>query len=138
MIKEKKIYDKEGNVLAIIIPAEYDEGGISFFTPDEYSQQLAFMHHPKGHVIQPHVHNEVRREVFFTNEVLVIRNGHLRCDFYSKEKKYMESYVLKTGDVILLVAGGHGFECLDEVEMYEIKQGPYTGEGDKTRFEPNR
>ena len=37
-------------------------------------------------------------------------------------------------DIILLAFGGHGFECLEEVEMIEIKQGPYLGEQDKVRF----
>ena len=42
---------------------------------------------------------------------------------------------LESGDVILLASGGHGFVCLEETEMYEVKQGPYAGEMDKTRFE---
>ena len=40
------------------------------------------------------------------------------------------------GDVILLVSGVHGFEVLEELEMIEVKQGPYAGEGDKTRITP--
>jgi len=47
----------------------------------------------------------------------------------------MESYILNAGDVILLASGGHGFKVLDEVEMIEVKQGPYSGEADKTRFD---
>ena len=47
----------------------------------------------------------------------------------------MESYVLEQGDVILLASGGHGFQVLEDLEMYEIKQGPYAGENDKTRFQ---
>jgi hypothetical protein len=42
---------------------------------------------------------------------------------------------LEGGDVILLVNGGHGFEVLEEVEMFEVKQGPYVGDQDKTRFQ---
>ena len=122
--------------LAIIIKASYDKPGISFVTPDDYSQQLAYMHHEKGHIIVPHVHNEVKREVLYTKEVLVIKKGKLRCDFYSDEKEYICSEVIETGDVILLANGGHGFECLEETEMFEIKQGPYAGDNDKTRFEP--
>lgn len=30
---------------------------------------------------------------------------------------------------------GHGFEILEETEMIEVKQGPYAGEQDKTRFD---
>ena len=125
-------------LLAIIISNKYTESGIHFFTPDEFSQQLAFMKHPAGKVIQPHVHNSVQREVHYTKETLFIRKGKLRVDFYTDQQTYIESYILETGDVILLSEGGHGFEMLEETEMIEVKQGPYAGEKDKTRFEPSR
>jgi len=123
-------------VLALIIRHDFMKPGISFFTPDDFSQQLAFMKHDKGKVIQPHIHNRVKREVLFTKEVLVIRKGRLRADFYSDDQEYISSVTLEAGDVILLARGGHGFEVLEDVEMFEIKQGPYAGEDDKTRFVP--
>lgn len=131
MIYKIKYKEQE---LAIIIKANYQKPGISFFTPDDYSQQLAYMEHPKGKYIEPHIHNLVKREVHFTQEVLVIRKGKLRVDFYDDDKKYLESHILEAGDVILLASGGHGFEVLEPVEMFEVKQGPYAGEQDKTRF----
>jgi hypothetical protein len=124
------------HVLAIIIRREYSKPGITFFTPDDYSQQLAFMQHEKGKIIQPHLHNAVKREVFYTKEVLVLRKGKVKVDFYTDAQEYISSSILDIGDVILLATGGHGFEVLEDVEMFEIKQGPYVGEGDKTRFEP--
>ena len=123
-------------VLALILPAEFRQSGIHFFTPDSYSQQLAYMRHPVGKTIMPHLHNQVRREVFYTQEVLLIKKGKLRVDFYNDDQHYLESHILKAGDVILLIKGGHGFEILEEVEMIEVKQGPYVGDGDKTRFPP--
>ena len=129
------IYDNDNNVLAIVIRNDFSREGITFCTPNDYSQQMAYMHHPAGHVIQAHVHNEVRREVLYTKEVLVIKKGHLRCDFYTDSCEYVKSIELFSGDVILLASGGHGFVCLEETEMYEIKQGPYAGEQDKTRFD---
>jgi mannose-6-phosphate isomerase-like protein (cupin superfamily) len=124
----------KGAILAIIVRAEFCREGIHFFTEDTLSQQLAFMRHPAGKLIEPHVHNPVRREVQFTQEVLFIRKGRLRVDFYDSDQCYLESRPLDAGDVILLIQGGHGFEVLEEVEMFEVKQGPYVGEGDKTRF----
>lgn len=120
--------------LAIIIRDDFHEEGIHFLTPGEYSQQLAYMHHPQGKIIDAHVHNEVHRDIRFTQEVLVLKKGKLRVDFYDAQKKYLESRILFKGDIILLVSGGHGFEVLEEVEMVEIKQGPYVGENDKVRF----
>lgn len=122
-------------LMAIIVRAAFSEPGISFFTPNELSQQLAYMRHPAGKIIQPHVHNPVPREVHYTQEVLFIRKGVLRVDFYDNDQNYLESRMLYGGDTILLATGGHGFEVIEEVEMIEVKQGPYAGEADKTRFQ---
>lgn len=92
------------------------------------------MHHPTGKVIDAHVHNMVHRNVVLTQEVLFIKKGILRVDFYDEYEDYLESRNLHAGDIILLVSGGHGFQVLEEVEMIEVKQGPYAGEQDKKRF----
>jgi mannose-6-phosphate isomerase-like protein (cupin superfamily) len=123
-------------ILAIIINKDFRKEGIEFFTPDDFSQQLAYMNRPEGYIIPPHVHNLVPREVTLTQEVLFIRSGKLRVDFYDDDKKYLESKILTAGDVILLAGGGHGFEMLEPTEMIEVKQGPYSGEADKVRFDP--
>jgi len=132
MIQE--IINKD-QLLGIIIRNSYCKEGVSFCTPADFSQQLAYMKHSKGKIIPPHVHNLVKREVFFTKEVLFIKKGKLRVDFYDDECKYLESTILEPGDVILLANGGHGFEVLEEIEMIEVKQGPYAGDQDKTRFD---
>ena len=123
-----------GLLLAIVVRAEFHEPGIHFFTPPDLSQQMAYMKHPTGKIIEPHVHNPVPRQVHYTQEALFVRRGCLRVDFYDSEQQYLESRKLFAGDVILLINGGHGFEVLDDLEMIEVKQGPYVGEGDKTRF----
>ncbi len=130
----EKIKNKQ-NIMAIIVRSDFSKKGVSFFTPNDFSQQLAFMKHPKGKNIEPHVHNSVKRSVLFTQEVLFIKKGRLRVDFYDDEKEYLESRVLNSGDVILLASGGHGFEVLQDLEMFEVKQGPYARDKDKTRFE---
>lgn len=123
-------------LLSIIIRANYKSKGIKFFTPKSISQQLGYMHRPKGHVITPHCHNKVKRVINTTDETLIIKSGKVRVDFYDKKKKYLKSKILKKGDVILLINGGHGFEMLEKTEMIEIKQGPYSNEKDKIRFDP--
>ncbi|HZP74702.1 MAG TPA: hypothetical protein VFB45_01035 [Pseudolabrys sp.] len=123
-----------GILYAIIIRSGFAKPGIHFFTPDHFSQQLASIQHPAGHLIEPHFHNPVPRTVQLTNEVLVLRRGRLRVDFYDEAQEYLESRELGPGDVILLASGGHGFEVLEAIEMIEVKQGPYSGDADKTRF----
>ena len=123
-------------LLSIIIRTQYEADGITFFTPDDFSQQLAYMKRGKDYVIPPHVHNAVQRDVCFTQEVLFIKSGCVRVDYYDDNKNYLESRLLHKGDVILLAHGGHGFEMVEESEIIEIKQGPYAGENDKIRFDP--
>jgi hypothetical protein len=120
----------------LILRTGYRAEGIQFFTPADFSQQLGYMNRPRGYVIPPHVHNAVTRSVQYTKEVLFIRSGKVRVDFYDDEQNYLESRILGTGDVILLAFGGHGFEMLEASEMIEVKQGPYAGDADKTRFSP--
>lgn len=130
-----EIIKKKNKTLAYIIRDDHKCDGVDFITPDEYSQQVAYMHHPAGKIIDAHVHNTVHRSVLFTQEVLFIKKGKLRVDFYDEYQDYLESRILNPGDVLLLVSGGHGFKALEELEMIEVKQGPYSGEKDKIRFE---
>ncbi len=131
MVEEVKY---EEQLFALIVRNSFNKPGITFFTSGEWSQQLAYMNHPTGKIIEPHVHNPVKREVHYTQEVLFIKKGKLRVDFYLENQAYLESRVLEEGDIILLMMGGHGFEVLEEIEMIEVKQGPYAGDSDKTRF----
>jgi len=125
----------EGEELALILRRDFRQEGITFLTANDYSQQLGYMNRPAGYVIPPHVHNPVAREVRFTKEVLFIKSGRLRVDFYSEAQAYIESTILEAGDVILLAYGGHGFVMLEPTEIIEVKQGPYVGDADKTRFD---
>lgn len=128
--------EHHGETLALIMRADFDAPGIHFFTPNEFSQQLAYMRHPSGKTIEPHYHKLHNRAVTLTQEVLFLRRGKLRVDFYGKDLSYLESRILSAGDVILLASGGHGFEILEEIEMIEVKQGPYVSDDDKVRFKP--
>lgn len=125
---------KKDKLIAMIIRNDYACEGVDFITPGDYSQQVAYMHHPVGKRIDAHVHNLVHRNVVMTQEVLFVKKGVLRVDFYDEYEDYLESRNLYAGDVILLISGGHGFEVIEEVEMIEVKQGPYAGDGDKKRF----
>jgi hypothetical protein len=124
--------------IALIIRADYDEPGIEFFTPPNFSQQVAYMKHPKDHKIAAHVHNMITRQVLYTQEVLVVRKGKLKVSLYASNKEFIGDHILNAGDLILLCGGGHSFEMLEETSMIEIKQGPFAGDGDKTRFEEER
>ena len=130
---ERIVHD--GAMLGLIVRAGFHKEGIEFFTPDDFSQQLAYMNRPAGYTIPPHTHNKVPREVHKTLETLFIRSGRMRVDFYTAAQLFVDSREIAAGDVLLLVAGGHGFEILEPTEFIEVKQGPYAGDQDKVRFE---
>ena len=121
-------------LLAIILRTSFHKEGIDFFTPSDFSQQLGYMNRGKGYKIQPHIHNKVERTIDYTQEVLFVKNGLVRVDFYKTDKTYYISKLLNKGDVILLSFGGHGFEMLEDSEIIEVKQGPFAGNIDKSRF----
>lgn len=124
-----------GVEIAIIISNRFSAPGVTFVTDGSYSQQLAYMKRPEGEYIRPHYHNLHDRSVQLTQEVLVIKSGRLRADFYTSEQAYVGSEELGAGDVLMLASGGHAFKILEPVEMLEVKQGPYAGNEDKTIFE---
>ena len=127
---------KHNNILLGMIIRKSDEKeGVNFFTPDEFQQQIGILKLPTGHRFQPHIHNKIKREIFYTYETLVIRKGKLRVDFYDTEQKYLFSDVVSAGDILMLAEGGHGFKVLEEIDFVEIKQGPFLGERDKFKFD---
>lgn len=131
------IIQHKERILAFLLKANFRHDGIHFLTPDTFSQQLGYMKRPPGYAIAPHDHNPVSRVIEWTQEVLFIKRGKVRLDLYAPEnREYLESRILETGDVVLLAHGGHGLVMLEESEIIEVKQGPYVGEADKTRFEP--
>ena len=128
-IKHKK------KLFALIVRGKYrNRKGITFFTENKDIQQFGYMNHKKNHIIKPHIHKSQTRKLIYTSEVIHILKGKLRVDFYNTKKKYLFSKVLNEKDIIMLVHGAHGFKVLKDVQMIEIKQGPYITKLDKVKF----
>ena len=131
---EKVLYKKK--LLALIVRGKYrNKRGVTFFTPSNYAQQFGYIKHDKKYFIKPHLHKKRSSKISYTSEVILILKGRLRVDFYNLSKKYLFSKILNQKDIIMLVYGGHGFKILKNVEMLEIKQGPYNLSKDKIKFE---
>lgn len=132
--KTIEFVEHNGEVVAIIIHREHQGEGVNFITPHHFPKQLAYMSHQKGHIITPHYHAPVKREIEETQEVLVIKKGKIKADLYNSEQTHIATRILEEGDTILLASGGHGLEIIEDVEMIEIKQGPYLEKNDKRHF----
>ena len=130
---EKILY--KNKLFALIVKGNYrKKRGINFFTPNNSTQQFGYLKHKKGHIVQPHQHNKRLTKILNTTEVILLLKGTLRVDFYNNKKKYLFSKKIYAGDLIMLVNGGHGFKVLKDVEMIEVKQGPYKLSSDKVKF----
>ena len=130
---EKILHKKR--LFALIVRRQFrKKRGINFFTSKEATQQFGFMKHKKNHIIKPHKHNKRLTRILRTTEVILILKGTLRVDFYNDKNKYLFSKIINEGDIIMLVYGGHGFKILKNVEMIEVKQGPYSLASDKIKF----
>ena len=124
-----------GKTIAIIVRKDYCKDGIEFITPKDFSLQLGHMTRPAGYKVVPHTHNPVRRETIGTQEVLFLKSGRVRVDFYSFEQEYLESREMSAGDLILLAGAGHGIKVLEKSTIVEVKNGPFVEGADKGRFE---
>ena len=127
----------KNKLFALIVRRQFrKKDGIKFFTSKEATQQFGYMKHKKNHIIKPHNHKKRLTRILKTTEVLLLLKGILRVDFYNNKEKYLFSKIINAKDIIMLIHGGHGFKVLKNIEMIEVKQGPYAGEADKTRFDP--
>jgi mannose-6-phosphate isomerase-like protein (cupin superfamily) len=125
----------KNEVLALIIKNKYiKKKGINFFTNNKLSQQVAYMNHKKGHVIQPHIHKKRLKKIYDTSEVLIILDGTMRVDFYDNKKKYLFNRKLIKNDIIILLKFGHGFKIDKNCKFIEVKQGPFDPKRDKFKF----
>lgn len=131
----EKIYNKK-KLYALIVRRNYKKmSGVNFFTDKDSTQQFGYMKHKRNYMILPHRHNKRKTKILLTTEVIVLLKGILRVDFYNEKEKYLFSKKLYANDLIMLSNGGHGFKVLKDVEMIEVKQGPYSLTMDKVKFE---
>ena len=121
-------------LLAVIIRAELRPDRTTFITPESLTQQVGFVVYPAGGEVARHVHRPLRRELEGTSEALVVRDGRCEVDLYDNTRALVATRELTRGDVVLLVAGGHGFRMLEDTTFLEVKQGPYTGIDEKEQF----
>jgi tetratricopeptide (TPR) repeat protein len=124
----------KGQHVATIIRKDYLPESTTFVTPDNYYQQAGMVVYPKGGVIKRHLHLPIQRHLVGTSEALLVKKGRVEADLHAIDKSFLGTWTLEQGDLILLAGGGHGFRCLEDTVLMEIKQGPYTGLVEKEHF----
>ena len=125
---------ENGKPLCYVIRSTLNPAQTTFLTPPEFKQQVGFIVYPAGGEVKRHVHRSLERHLVGTSEVLIIRKGRCAIDVYNDNKELVATRELSTGDIILMVSGGHGFRMFEDTVFLEIKQGPYPGVEEKERF----
>ncbi len=125
----------EGRIFALILRQDYEPEGVNFVTSEDSPLQLGILKHQRGHKIKPHIHKSSPKTINEVYEVLHIAYGKVEAEFYESAGEKIGGTVLNSGDTILLISGGHGFNILEDSKIIEVKQGPYHGiEEDKVRI----
>ncbi len=131
-----KIIKYKKKTLALIINYKKNNKRIYFPTPKYFTQQVGFINQKKNTHISPHTHTKFLRKIYKTSEVLIVKKGKFRVDFYKNLNEYLFSKIIKKNTIIILNEGSHGFKFLEKTELIEIKQGPFSYKIDKKRFNP--
>ena len=121
-------------LLALIVRNRFSPERTTFLTSDDLPQQLGFVVYPAGGEVPRHLHRPIERRIVGTSEVIVVRSGRCLLDIYDDNQQLVATRELETGDVMVMVSGGHGFRMLEPTVLLEVKQGPYTGVDEKERF----
>lgn len=124
----------QDTALCYIIRGTFLPERTTFLTRPEFKQQVGYVVYPAGGEVKRHVHKPLERHLVGTSEVLVVKQGRCLIDIYNDDRELVATRELSTGDVMLMVGGGHGFRMLEDTILLEIKQGPYTGLDEKEHF----
>ena len=116
-----------GKIFALVLRGNYEPEGVNFITSRDNPLQLGILRHQQGSKIKPHTHKGLPKTISEVQEVLHIEYGKVEAEFYESAGKKIKTVVLNSGDTILLLSGGHGFNILDDSKIIEVKQGPYRG-----------
>jgi len=118
--------EKNGEVYAIIHRGSDWKDGLDFLTPDETFCQVGTWLYQKGKKLRAHRHICNERPNTLTQECVIVISGSMRVDFYHDDNRVFCSEILQKGDLMIILAGGHGYEILENsTKIIECKNGPF-------------
>jgi hypothetical protein len=137
MSNGKLLFEYQNEILAWKIDLKtQNEPGLTFYSnPDDFIQ-VGLWNHPVDSVLNSHIHNIHSKKSDRTSEALFVLSGSIHADIYNDECKLLESTIVTAGELLVCIAGGHGYRILSEnTKVLEIKNGPYPGpEIDRSPF----
>ena len=116
----------DGDPVAVFHKITEWNTGLEFLTGSQSSIQAGTWWYESGRVLKAHKHVTNQRDVAFTQETIVVLNGRVRVDLYDDEGTIFHQEELSTGDIGVILGGGHGYAILaDDTKIVEVKNGPF-------------
>ena len=97
-------------------------------TNGKQSLELLTLKYPRGSYLKAHVHLPRKRISKHLQECFIVLKGRARVDLYGSDKKFFKHIYLKAGQLFIALAGGHGFQIMEDAEMIELKNGPFVND----------
>ena len=122
--------EHQGTAYALIIRSDAtSDAKYNFLTPPANALQLGMNFYKGGEVVKAHYHLERKFENrSVVQEFLLVGAGRALLRLYDIENQVeFTSRQLESGDMVLLLAGGHALDIQDDTKIVELKLGPYDG-----------
>lgn len=122
--------ERNGLAYALVISAQAtSDSKYNFLTDPASPLQLGMNFYHPGEVVKAHYHLKKHVETnSIVQEFVLIAAGRALLRLYdADDQREFASRQLEAGDMVLLLAGGHGFEIQAETKIVELKLGPYDG-----------
>jgi len=131
-----KLITKDGTLYAIVLRKDDWGKGLNFITPDDTFIQVGTFWYQEGKECRAHRHIPNERPNNLTQECNIVMFGSLLATIYDKDDQEIHQTVLKSGDLIVVLRGGHGYKMLEpDTKLVECKNGPFISvEKDKVRL----
>jgi hypothetical protein len=125
-----KIISHANEVYALIINIHVHNG---FMTPNDCTLQVGVIECDTSYEVKRHAHTPLSRRFIGTSEVIQIISGHCSLSIFCGDE-LLESVDLLSGDIAVILAGGHSIKFYQKTKFVEIKHGPYLGPKEKVLY----
>lgn len=123
-----------GKVLCLIVRSELRAKTV-FHTSNDINLQVGHIVYRAGGEVQRHRHPPITRTVVGHAEVVIVESGRAHFDVYSEEDgQLLCTREVGPRDIVVVMAGGHGYRMIEDTVLIEVKQGPFSGVPEKILF----
>ena len=111
-------------IIAFVVKKNLKTSKTKFFGDENNTLQFGYIVKKKGDKIPRHKHKRVKRIIYGTSDILIVKKGETILKLF-KFGKLIKTTKLKMGDMVSLIDCEHSFIFNKNTVLHEIKQGPY-------------